>query len=358
MSYEFKLERTSAPKEKPDPNTLKFGQRFTDHMFMMDYEEGKGWIDGRIVPYGPITLDPAAAVLHYSQQMFEGLKAYRTPDGRVLLFRPYKNAERTRNTNERMCIPDIDPELFVGAVKAIVDSERGWIPEKEGTSLYIRPFIFADEAFIGVRTARHFKFVIICSPVGPYYDTPGGELLATSIFVEEEYVRAAQGGTGFAKVGGNYAASLKAQSEASARGCEQVLWLDAAEHRYVEEIGTSNAFFVIDGEVITAPLHGTILPGVTRDSVLELLSKWNMNVSERRLAIADVRKAAEEGRLNEAFATGTAAVISPVGRLVFKDSEFKVNGGEVGELANRLYDTLYGIQTGKKADDMNWTVEV
>ena len=358
MSYEFKIERTANPKIKPDSDNLKFGRAFTDHMFVMDYEEGKGWIDGRIVPYGPIALDPAAAVLHYSQQMFEGLKAYRTSEGKVLLFRPYKNAERTRKTNERMCIPDMDTELFVAAVKAIVDVDQDWIPEKEGTSLYIRPFIFADEAFVGVHTASHYKFIIICSPVGPYYDTPDGGLLATSIFVEEEYVRAVQGGTGFAKVGGNYAASLKAQKQAAERGCEQVLWLDAVERKYVEEIGTSNAFFVIDGEVITAPLLGTILPGVTRDSVLELLRKWNINVSERRLTIDDVRRAAEEGRLEEAFATGTAAVISPVGKLVFKDSEFKINSGKIGELSNRLYSTLYGIQTGKKTDDMDWTVEV
>ena len=358
MSYEFKIERTANPKIKPDPDTLKFGRAFTDHMFVMDYEEGKGWIDGRIVPYGPIELDPAAAVLHYSQQMFEGLKAYRTAEGKVVLFRPYKNAERTRSTNMRMCIPDIDSELFVAAVKAIVNVEQDWIPEKEGTSLYIRPFIFADEAFIGVHTANHYKFIIICSPVGPYYDTPDGGLLATSIFVEEEYVRAVQGGTGFAKVGGNYAASLKAQKQAAERGCEQVLWLDAVERKYVEEIGTSNAFFVIDGEVITAPLLGTILPGVTRDSVLELLRKWDVNVSERRLTIDDVRKAAEEGRLDEAFASGTAAVISPVGKLVFKDGEFMINSGKIGELSNRLYSTLYGIQTGKKIDDMNWTVEV
>ena len=355
MDYTFPVTRTTTPKEKPDPNTLKFGQKFTDHMFVMEYTEGKGWHDGAIVPYAPIELDPAAAVLHYGQEMFEGMKAYRTREGKVLLFRPYMNAERGRKTNERMMMPDYDPEMFVAAVKALVAVEAEWIPEKEGTSLYIRPFIFADEAFLGVHAAHHYKFVIICSPVGPYYDTPDGGLLATSIFVEEEYVRAVQGGTGFAKIGGNYAASLKAQANAAAKGCEQVLWLDAIEHKYVEEIGTSNAFFVIDGEVITAPLLGTILPGVTRDSVIHLLKSWGVPVNERRLLIEDVRKAAADGRLNEVFASGTAAVISPVGKLMFKDSEFAINNGEIGGIAQRLYDELYGLQTGKVADTLGWT---
>ena len=358
MDYQFKIERTTNPKIKPDPDTLKFGRAFTDHMFVMDYEEGKGWFDGRIVPYGPLSLDPAAAVLHYGQEMFEGLKAYRTPEGKVLLFRPYMNAERARKSNERMMMPDFDAELFVEAVKALVRVEQDWIPEKEGTSLYIRPFMYADEPFLGVHAAHTYKFVIICCPVGPYYDTSDGGLLATSIFVEEYYVRATVGGTGFAKGGGNYAASLKAQSNAAAMGCEQVLWLDAVEHKYVEEIGTSNAFFVINGEVITAPLHGSILPGVTRNSVIALLKSWGITVAERKLDIADVRAAAKDGTLNEVFASGTAAVISPVGKLVFKDDEFAINNGEIGELSNRLYNTLYGIQTGKTTDEMNWTVEV
>ena len=358
MQYDFLIEKTTAPKIKPDPDTLKFGQTFSDHMFVMEYEEGKGWYDGRILPYGPLTLDPAAAVFHYGQEMFEGMKAYRTPDGRVQLFRPYKNADRVRASNERMCMPDIEPELFVSAIKALVDVERDWIPEKRGTSLYIRPFIIADDPFLGVHPASHYIFVIICSPVGPYYDTPGGGLAPTNIYVEDEFVRAAVGGVGFAKVGGNYAASLKAQRRANSLGCEQVLWLDAIEHSYVEEIGTSNAFFMIDDEVITAPLLGTILPGVTRASVIELLKLWGFKISERRLRIGDVVKAAEDGRLQEVFASGTAAVISPVGKLVFKDSALTIKDGGVGELAKRLYDTLYGIQTGTVADEMGWTVEV
>lgn len=358
MNYTFNIQKTTSPKPKPDPNTLKFGQTFSDHMFIMEYETGKGWHDGRIVPYGPISLDPAASVFHYGQEMFEGMKAYRTPDRRVQLFRPYMNAERTRKTNERMCMPDIDAELFVGAIKALVDLERDWIPEKEGTSLYIRPFIIADDPFLGVQAATHYKFIIILSPVGPYYDIPGGGMAPTSIFVEEEFVRAAVGGAGFAKVGGNYGAALKAQERAHEYGCAQVLWLDAVEHSFVEEIGTSNAFFMIGDEVITAPLLGTILPGVTRASVIDLLKKWGVNISERRLRIDDVVKASKEGTLKEIFASGTAAVISPVGELKFKDKNLTIGNGGVGPLAQKLYNALYGIQTGILPDDMGWTVEV
>ena len=358
MNYNFAVQKTTTPKIKPDPDTLKFGKTFSDHMFLMEYETGKGWFNGRVVPYAPLSIDPAAAVFHYGQEMFEGMKAYRTPDGRIQLFRPYKNAARVRASNERMCMPDIEPELFVEAIKALVDIERDWVPEKQGTSLYIRPFVIADDPFLGVHPADHYIFVIICSPVGPYYDTPGGGLAPTNIFVEDEYVRAAAGGVGFAKVGGNYAASLKAQQRANSLGCEQVLWLDAIEHSYVEEIGTSNAFFMINDEVITAPLLGTILPGVTRASVIELLHLWGIKISERRLRIGDVVKAAEDGSLQEIFASGTAAVISPVGKLVFKDKALTIRDGVVGELAKRLYDTLYGIQTGILADDMGWTIEV
>ncbi|MCL2392263.1 MAG: branched-chain amino acid aminotransferase [Oscillospiraceae bacterium] len=357
MNYSFNIQLTKSPKPKPNPDTLKFGRAFTDHMFVMEYTEEKGWHDGCVVPYGPIELEPSSSVLHYAQQMFEGMKAYRTSDGRFLLFRPYKNAQRVNLTNERMCIPEMDEDLFVASVKALVEVEKDWIPAKPGTSLYIRPFIFANETFIGVTPATRFKYIVICSPVGPYYDTPGGGLLAASIYVEEEYVRAAQGGTGFAKVGGNYAGAMKAQTKAKEHGCEQVLWLDAAEHSYVEEIGTSNAFFVIGDEVITAPLLGTILPGVTRASVIELLQKWNFKVSERRLRIEEVVKASEDGTLKEIFSTGTAAVISPVAKLMVKNNFITIGDGGVGALSQRLYDTLYGIQTGAVKDDMGWTIE-
>ena len=358
MKYSFDINKTPSPKPKPDPNKLKFGRAFTDHMFIMDFETGKGWHNGRIIPYAPLVLDPAAAVFHYGQAMFEGMKAYRSGDGRILLFRPYMNAERARNSNIRMCMPDFDPELFVDAIKALVGLERDWIPEIPGTSLYIRPFIIADDAFLGVQSANHYIFVIICSPVGSYYGTPGGALTPTSMYVEDEYVRAAAGGVGFAKVSGNYGASLKALEKAKAMGCEQVLWLDAIEHSYIEEIGTSNAFFVINDEVITPPLTGTILPGVTRDSVIALLKKWGVRITEDRLRIGDILKAAGNGELKEVFASGTAAVISPVGKLIFDDSTLTIGDGKVGGLSQRLYDTLYNIQTGSVADDMGWTVEV
>ena len=268
MKYNFPIEKNPNPKEKPNPDTLRFGTEFTDHMFIMDYEEGKGWHDGRIVPYGPLCLDPAAVVFHYAQEMFEGLKAYKTSEGKVQLFRPDMNAKRTNRTNDRLCIPQMDEELYVEAIKALVKVDADWIPQKEGTALYIRPFIIADEPFLGVRRSNHYKFIIILSPVGPYYE---GGLTPTKIYVEDKYVRATDGGTGEAKCGGNYAASLKAQEEAHAKGYEQILWLDGVHRKYVEEIGTSNAFFVIGDEIITAPLDGTILPGITRDSVIALL---------------------------------------------------------------------------------------
>lgn len=355
MKYNFPIEKNPNPKAKPDPDTLRFGTEFTDHMFIMEYEDGKGWHDGRIVPYGPLSLDPAAVVFHYAQEMFEGLKAYKTAEGKVLLFRPDMNAKRTNRTNDRLCIPQIDEELYVDAIKTLVDVDSDWIPQKEGTALYIRPFIIADEAFLGVRRSTHYKFIVILSPVGPYYE---GGLTPTKIYVEDKYVRATDGGTGEAKCGGNYAASLKAQEEAHEKGYEQILWLDGVHRKYVEEIGTSNAFFVIGDEVITAPLNGTILPGITRDSVIQILRKKGVKVSERRLAIDDVVEAYENGQFNEMFASGTAAVISPVGELRYKDKNMVINGGGIGPIAQELYDTIYGIQTGKVADEMGWTVEV
>lgn len=355
MKYNFTITKTSNPKTKPDPDTLRFGTEFTDHMFIMDYEEGKGWIDGRIVPYGPLSLDPAAVVFHYAQEMFEGLKAYKTKDGKVQLFRPDMNAKRTNRTNDRLCIPQMDEELYVEAIKALVAVDADWIPEKEGTSLYIRPFIIADEPFLGVRRANHYKFIIILSPVGPYYV---GGLTPTKIYVEDKYVRATAGGTGEAKCGGNYAASLKAQEEAHEKGYEQILWLDGVERKYVEEIGTSNAFFVIDNEVITAPLGGTILPGITRDSIIQLLKMKGYKITERKLSIDEVVEAYKAGKFQEMFASGTAAVISPVGELCYKGEKMIINNGEIGALAQEMYDTIYGIQTGTVEDTMGWTVEV
>ncbi len=355
MDYNFKVTKTSNPKAKPDSGNLNFGTVFTDHMFVMEYSEDKGWYDGKIIPYGPLSLDPASTVFHYGQEMFEGLKAYKTEQGKILLFRPDKNAERMNTTNARICLPYINPELVIEAVKAIVKVDQDWIPTLAGTSLYIRPFIIATEAFLGVRPSKEYKFIIILCPVGAYYK---GGLMPTKIFVEDEFVRAVVGGTGAAKVGGNYAAALPAQQKAAAKGYSQVLWLDGIERKYVEEIGTSNAFFVIDDEVITAPLGGSILPGITRDSVITLLKDWGIKISERRLTIEEVYEAGKSGRLKEVFATGTAAVISPVGEFCWKDECLIINNAEIGQLSRKIYDTIVGIQNGKVVDKFKWTMEI
>lgn len=355
MSNKFSITLTKNPKEKPDPNNLKFGRVFTDHMFIMDYNPQEGWHDGRIVPYAPLELDPACTVFHYGQEMFEGLKAYKTKDGKVQLFRPDMNAKRTNNTNRRMCMPEIDEELFIDAVKAIVDVDRDWIPQKENTSLYIRPFIIATQPKLDVSASEEYKFIIILSPVGPYYENG---LAPTKIYVEDEYIRSAMGGTGFAKIGGNYAAAMIAEKKAHDMGFDQVLWLDAKEKRYVEEIGTSNAFFKIAGEIYTSSLIGTILPGVTRASMIEVMKEWGYKVNETRFTIDEIFKAGEEGKLEEVFATGTAAVISPVGELCWGGKKLVINNGEIGELSQKLYDELYGIQTGVVEDKRGWTVPV
>ena len=310
---EITIERTQHPKQKPtDQTRLGFGNYYTDHMFLMNYDEGKGWHDPRIVPYGPIELDPAAMCLHYGQEVFEGLKAYRTEDGRILLFRPDRNMARLNSSNERLCIPAIDEAFAVEAIKKLVSVDQDWIPTAEGTSLYIRPFIFATEAQVGVHPAQELLFAIILSPVGAYY--PEG-LNPVKIYVEDKYVRAVRGGMGYTKTGGNYAASLKAQDEAEKVGYTQVLWLDGVERKYIEEVGTMNVFFVIDDEIVTPELQGSILPGVTRMSCIELLKKQGYKVSERRLSIEEVAEAADAGKLKEAFGSGTAAVIPPIGEL-------------------------------------------
>jgi branched-chain amino acid aminotransferase len=355
MKYNIQITLTTTPKTKPNPATLEFGNVFTDHMFIMDYDVDAGWHDARILPYGPIELDPASAVLHYAQEMFEGLKTYVTKDGSVQLFRPDMNAKRTNRTNSRICIPPIDEEFYVEAIKELVRVDKDWVPAAEGTSLYIRPFIFASEPFLGVRPSLQYKFMIILSPVGPYYK---GGLAPTKIFVEDEYVRAAIGGTGQTKIGGNYAASLKSQVKAHDLGFAQVLWLDGNERKYVEEIGTSNAFFVMGGEVWTAPLSGTILPGITRDSVIQLLKDWGIPVREKRFTIQEVFDAHADGKLSEAFASGTAAVISPVGELRWTDKNMVINNGEIGALSQKLYDNITGIQCGELPDTHSWTVKL
>lgn len=353
---DIRYEKTARPKQIPGAdNPLVFGTIFTDHMFVMDYETGKGWYDPRIVPYGPLSLEPSSMVFHYGQEMFEGLKAYRAEDGRILLFRPDCNVERANNTNRRICIPEIPEEDFLQALKAVVKMDEAWIPTKEGTSLYIRPFIIATDPFLGVRPSNTYKFMIILSPVGAYY--PEG-LNPVKIWIEDEYVRAVRGGLGEAKTGANYVASLKAQAKAHDAGYSQVLWLDGVERKYIEEVGAMNIFFKIKGKIITPLLTGSILPGVTRKSCIDLCKAWGYEVEERRISAEELFNAAKDGSLEEAWGTGTAAVISPVGHLREGDTDMQIGDGGIGELSQRLYDTVTGIQLGRIEGPEGWVVEV
>lgn len=355
-SAKISVNITKAFKPKPaDTSKLGFGNHFTDHMFIMNYDKGQGWHSPRILPYGPLSLDPAAMCLHYGQEVFEGLKAYRTPDGKVLLFRPDKNMSRLNLSNERLCIPKIDEEFAVEAIKQLVATDIEWVPDGDGTSLYIRPFIIAVEPHIGVHPAEHLLFIVIMSPVGAYY--PEG-INPVKIYVERNYVRAVRGGMGYVKSAGNYAVSLKAQDVAEKQGYTQVLWLDGIERKYIEEVGTMNIFFKIAGEVVTPALQGSILSGITRLSCIELLRSWGYQVNERPLALDEVEQAATDGTLEEAFGTGTAAVISPVGELKVDDRNIIINSGKIGPVARRLYDTLTGIQYGRLPDEFGWTVKV
>ena len=352
----IRIERTPTPKQKPDYKKLGFGNYFTDHMFLMDYSTELGWHDPRIVPYAPIALDPSAMVFHYAQELFEGLKAYRRADGHIQLFRPDKNIERMNNTCDRLCVPRIPPEDVLQAIKTAVETDKDWVPYDEGTSLYIRPFIIATDAHLGVHPAHHYIFCIILSPVGSYY---AAGINPVKIYVEREYVRCVKGGTGRAKAGGNYAASLIGQKRAEDMGYAQVLWLDGIYRKYIDEVGAMNVFFVIDGTVVTPSLEdGNILPGVTRASCVELLKKWGVPVEERKLSIDEVIEAHAAGKLDEAFGTGTAAVISPIGELFDEGNRMIINNNEIGPIAHRLYDAITGMQWGKKPDDMGWIVKV
>ena len=353
---DIQITKTTAPKPKPDETNLGFGNVYTDHMFLMDYTEGSGWHSARIEPYHALTLDPAAMVLHYAQECFEGMKAYRTENGSVQLFRPEKNAQRMQSTHRRLCVPEIPVEDFVQAVQTLVAVDKDWVPHAADTSLYLRPFTIATEAHLGVKPSENYQFMIIASPSGAYY---AEGINPVKIYVEEEYVRAAPGGTGAIKCGGNYAAGLASQDKAHALGYAQVLWLDGVERKYVEEVGSMNCFFKINGVIRTAPTIGTVLPGITRMSCMELLQKWGIPVdAETRLSIAEVMEAGRNGTLEEVFGTGTAAVISPVGELRYGDSVVHINEGKIGAITQRLYDTLTGIQWGKLPDDMGWTLPV
>ena len=351
---DIRIEKVTSYKEKPaDESKLKFAKVATDYMFLMNYTEGKGWYDPRIVPYAPLSLDPSCTVFHYGQEVFEGLKAYRTADNKIQLFRPDCNAKRMNDSAERLCIPAIPEEDFIQAVKALVEIEKDWVPHIEGASLYIRPFAFACDVGLGLHTALNHLFCIIVSPSGAYY--PEG-INPVRIYVEDEFVRATPGLTGFTKCGGNYGASAKAAEKAESLGFTQVLWLDGVERKYVEEVGSMNLFFKIDGKIYTAGLNeGTILPGVTRRSCIELLKDWGYEVIEGKLAIDDVMKAGHDGTLEEVFGTGTAAVVSPVKELDWKGDKVFICNGEIGPLTQKLYDNLTGIQWGKLPDTKGWT---
>lgn len=349
---EIRIEKAALLKEKPDQKAIGFGKYFTDHMFLYDWDRETGWHDARVVPYAPIAMDPACMVLHYAQETFEGMKAYRDAGDRIRLFRPEMNAKRMWNSNDRLCMAQVPVEEFVEAVETLVRIEKDWVPSAPDTSLYIRPFMFATERSVGVHPSASYRFVIILSPVGAYYATG---LSPVKIYVEDEYVRAVRGGTGFAKCGGNYAGSLAAQRKAEALGYHQVLWLDGVHRKYVEEVGAMNMMFKIGGEIWTAPCEGSVLPGITRDSCMRLMKRWGYAVHEEDLAIEDLLAASAAGKLEEAFGTGTAAVISPVGELYYKGQKAVVNGGEIGELTQKLYDTLTGIQWGRLEDPLGWS---
>ncbi len=346
---------TIGQKPRPEDSELGFGKYTTDHMFLMDYTRPKGWHNARIEPYQPLRLDPTAMVLHYNQEVFEGLKAYHLADGGIGLFRPEKNIERMNASARRMVMPEVDPGLFLQAIQELVLLDREWIPTLAGTSLYIRPTMIATEPSLGVRPAEEYLFYIVLCPVGAYYREGFNP---TRIYVSDGYVRAARGGTGEVKTSCNYGPTLLVSRQAARQGYTQVLWLDAKEHRYVEEVGTSNIFFVIEDELVTPPLDGTILPGITRDSVLQLARHWGLNVSERPISIDEVVGGCQNGALKEAFATGTAAVISPVGQICYKGEDLQVADGQTGELSQTLYEEITAIQYGCQEDPFGWRIRL
>jgi len=352
---EMKITLSENRKAKPDQNALGFGKFFTDHMFTMRYEDGKGWHDAQICPYGPLDLMPSAMVLHYGQAVFEGMKAYRNKDGKVVLFRPQKNFERLNKSDERLCIPHIDEVFALDALKKLLEVDKDWIPTAAGTSLYIRPFVIATEEALGVHPSHSYQFIIILSPVGAYY---AEGLNPVRICIEDEYVRAVKGGTGYTKASANYAISLKGQEKAKELGYAQVLWLDGVERKYIEEVGAMNVFFKINGKLVTPSLEGSILPGITRDSVIHVAKSWGMEVEERRISVDELYQAHADGLLEEAFGSGTAAVISPIGEFNWAGKNITIAGGKIGPFAQKLYDEITGIQYGTVADRFGWIVEV
>jgi len=352
---EIKITRAATLKEKPDSSTLVFGKAMTDHMLIIDYDAGQGWHDARIIPYGPLQIDPAAKVLHYAEEIFEGLKAYRTADGSIQLFRIRDNIDRMNKSADRLCLPQIPEELAVSAIKKLVEVEQDWVPHEKDTSLYIRPFMIGLDAALGVHSSHHVQFIVVVCPVGAYY--PEG-LNPVKIYIEDEDVRAVKGGTGMAKTGGNYAASLRAGNRAEERGYSQVLWLDGVHRKYIEEVGAMNVMFKVNGKILTPDLNGSVLDGITRRSCIQLLKDWGYEVEERRISAEELFTAAENGTLEEAWGTGTAAVVSPIGELAMGDKKVTVSGGKIGEITQKLYDELTGIQWGRVADPHGWITKL
>lgn len=352
---EIKIVKTSTPGVMPAEDKLGFGRVFTDHMFVMEYDQGQGWHDARIIPFGNISLHPASTVLHYGAEIFEGLKAYRREDGGVQLFRPMENIRRMNRSAERMSLPLLDEEFALEALTTFVRLEEKWVPKSFGTSLYLRPYMFGNDEALGVHAVHSAVFMIIASPSGSYY---AEGINPVKIMIENEDVRTVRGGTGYAKCGGNYAASTRAGERAAKMGYSQVLWLDGVERKYVEEVGAMNVMFKIDGVVVTPKLTGSILPGITRKSCIEVLERMGEKVEERLLSVDELLCALKEGRLQEAWGCGTAAVVSPIGKLAYDGVEYDVGGGKIGETTQKLYDVLTGIQWGKIADEYGWVYKL
>lgn len=352
---EIKIVKTSTPSEMPAEDKLGFGKVFTDHMFMMDYDEAQGWHDARIVPFGRIDLHPASTVLHYGAEIFEGLKAYRRADGGVQLFRPMENIKRMNRSAERMSLPEIPEADMLEILETFVRLEERFVPKSFGTSLYLRPFTFGNDEALGVHAVKRATFMLIASPSGSYY---AEGINPVKIMIESEDVRTVRGGTGYAKCGGNYAASTRAGERAAKKGYSQVLWLDGVERKYIEEVGAMNVMFKIKGEIVTPMLTGSILPGITRKSCIEVLKSLGYKVSERLLSVDELIEALENGSLEEAWGCGTAAVVSPIGKLAYGDKEYTVSDGKIGEVTQKLYDVLTGIQWGKISDEFGWVYKI
>ena len=352
---EIKITRAATLKNKPEDSTLVFGKYMTDHMFIADYDEGLGWHDARIVPYGPLQMDPASTVLHYGQEVFEGMKAYRTADGSIQLFRPMDNIRRMNLSCDRLCLPQIPDDLALAGITELVKLDQDWVPHSKDTSLYIRPFIIGIEPTLSIHNSKKCQYIVIVCPVGAYY--PEG-LNPVKIYIEEQDVRAVKGGTGMAKTGGNYAASLRAGNRAEEKGYSQVLWLDGVHRKYIEEVGAMNVMFKVGEKILTPDLNGSVLDGITRRSCIQILKDWGYEVEERRISAAELFEAAKTGTLEEAWGTGTAAVISPIGELGMGDEKVILNNGQIGAVSQKLYDALTGIQWGREADPYGWVMKL